>query len=110
MRIVKEKFKTDKNNELYWGRVYFISDNRKWKTKIIWGASFEFVRRCLGIDGWKNEDVDKSFNKFIMPELKAVKLSASLPKVLCRGFGTNTREKTALADYLREKEEADRHG
>jgi len=47
MRIVKEKFKTDQNNKLYWGRVYFISDDRQYKTKLIWAMSFEWVRRQL---------------------------------------------------------------
>ncbi len=110
MRIIKEKFKTDKNSGLYWGRVYFISDNRKWKTKIIWAASFGFVHRCFGADDWSNEDVGKVFNKFIMPDLKSVKLDASLPKTICRSFADLPAEKTALADYLRQREEADRPG
>ena len=71
MRTVKEKFKTDQNNKLPWGREYFISDDRHYKMKLIWALSFEWVRRQFLAVFWKDGVVYKLVNIIAVRTWKA---------------------------------------
>jgi len=71
MKIIKEKFKFDKKFNFYWGRLYFISDSKEWKTRILWAASHEWVRRMVMLETWPDEEVDRLVNKTVIKWKKA---------------------------------------
>lgn len=110
MRIVKEKFKTDRNNKLYWGRVYFIADNREAKTKLIWAMSFERVRRQLLAEIWREDEVDRLVNKIVVFEHKNLGRKIFSAPTRIAAFGINPEEEAALRVYLQEQEKRDRCG
>jgi len=110
MKIVKEKFKTDHNNKLYWGRVYFISDNREWKTKILWAMSFEWVRRQLQTERWSDREVDKLVNKTVVSRQKNEKRKIFKFPVKLLVCGVDAKDETNLTLYLQERDRIDRHG
>lgn len=110
MKIIKEKFKTDAKNRLYWGRVYFISDNREWKTKLLWAMSFEFVRHELLAETWKDSDVDHILNKAVVNRQKETGREIFRQSVKQVAYGIGPEEKGQLLDYLRGRDLADRHG
>jgi hypothetical protein len=110
MKIVKEKFKTDRNNKLYWGRVYFISDDRERKTKLFWAMSFEYVRRRLLAETWKDEDVDHLLNKEVVNRVKETKRKVFNRPVKFSVNGIDQKEDTDLMVYLEKRDEIDRHG
>lgn len=110
MRIVKEKFKTDRNNKLYWGRVYFIADNREAKTKLIWAMSFEWVRRQLLAETWREDEVDRLVNKVVVFQHKAMGRKIFTAATRIAAFGINRAEDAALTVYLQEQEKRDRPG
>lgn len=66
MKIIKEKFKFEQKTGFYWGRIYFISDNKEWKTRILWAASREWVRRKVMLEIWPEEEVERLVNKFVI--------------------------------------------
>lgn len=110
MKIVKEKFKTDKNNKLYWGRVYFIADNREAKTKLIWVMSFERARRELFAETWRDDEIDRLVNKVVIAHHKSLgrKIFSTATRIVA--FGINREEEAALTVYSREQEKRDQHG
>ena len=110
MKIYKEKFKTDRNNKLYWGRVYFISDDRAAKTKVFWTMSFEYVRRQLLQETWKDEDVDHLLNCEVVNRVKETKRKVYNSPVKFITRGINPKEDAELVLYLQERDRMDRHG
>jgi|GEM_PF-631951 hypothetical protein len=110
MKIYKEKFKTDRNNKLYWGRVYFISDDRGAKTKVFWAMSFEFVRRLLLQETWTDEDVDHLLNKEVVNRVKETKRKVHNFPVKFEVRGNSPKEDAELTLYLQERDKIDRHG
>ncbi|MFA6375968.1 MAG: hypothetical protein WCX69_01025 [Candidatus Paceibacterota bacterium] len=110
MKIYKEKFKTDRNNKLYWGRVHFISDDRGAKTKLFWAMSFEYVRRQLLQETWKDEDVDHLLNKEVVNRVKETKRKIFNRPVKFSVNGIDQKEDTELMLYLEERDKIDRHG
>lgn len=66
MKIIKEKFKFERRLNYYWGRIYFISDNKEWKTRILWAASREWVRRKVMLEAWPDEEVERLVNRFVI--------------------------------------------
>ncbi len=110
MKIVKEKFKTDNKGKFYWGRVYFISDNREWKTKIIWAASFEWVRRQLAQERWLPADVEKLLNKIVVQKWKNAGRAVFSHQTQYDPWATDEKEKSILLEFIRQRSEADRHG
>lgn len=110
MKIFKEKFKTDLKNKLYWGRVYFISDDRGRKTKLFWVMSFEFVRRHLLAESWKDEDVDHLMNKEVVNRTKETKRRVFNYPVKFSVHGIDQKEDAELTLYLQERDKIDRHG
>ena len=110
MRIVKEKFKTDQNNKLYWGRVYFISDDRQYKTKLIWAMSFEWVRRQLLAEIRKDGDVDKLVNKIAVRKWKDTGRAVFLRQTQVDFWGAVDEENKFLRPFTKARFEADRCG
>jgi hypothetical protein len=110
MKIFKEKFKTDRKNNLYWGRVYFISDDRMRKTKLFWTMSFEYVRRQLLAETWKDEDVDHLLNKEVVNRVKETKRKVFNFPVKFSVNGINQIEDSYLMEYLQERDKMDRCG
>jgi hypothetical protein len=110
MKIIKEKFKTDRNNKLYWGRVYFIADDRAAKTKLFWAMSFEYVRRQLLAETWKDEDVDHLLNKEVVNRVKETKRKVFNRPVKFSVNGIDQKEDSELMLYLEGRDEIDRHG
>lgn len=110
MKIVKEKFKTDRNNKLYWGRVYFISDDRERKTKLFWAMSFEYVRRQLLQETWKDEDVDHLLNKEVVNRVKETKRKVFNFPVKFFTHGIDQKDESDLITFLQERDRIDRHG
>ncbi len=110
MRIVKEKFKTDRDNLLYWGRVYFISDDRQHKTKLIWAMSFEWVRRQLLAEEWRSDDVDKLINKIAVRKWKDTGRAVFLRQTQFDFWGANDAENEFLRQFTKAKFNADRCG
>jgi 23S rRNA G2445 N2-methylase RlmL len=108
MKIVKEKFKTDHKNKLYWGRVYFISDNREWKTKIMWVMSFEWVRLQLFSEKWQDAQVDKLVNKVVVPKWKNAGRVIFNRKVQFDVRVADEKEKTSLLGFIQKKDEIER--
>ena len=110
MKIIKEKFKTDRDGLLYWGRVYFIADNREAKTKVLWAMSFERVRRQLLAETWREEEVDRLVNKVVVFQHKGLgrKIFAAATRIAA--FGISREEEAALTVYLQEQEKRDQHG
>ena len=109
MKITKEKFKTDVRNKLYWGRVYFKSDNLEYKTKVMWVMSYEWVRRELLMETWGDENVEKLVNKMVN-KYKTLKNSIFREKVRLGVYGINDQEMAELMKYIQERERMDRHG
>jgi len=110
MKIVKEKFKKNDRERFYWGRVYFISDTREWKTKIIWAMSFEWVRQQLHLESWKDEDVDKLVNKIVVQKWKNAGRAVFSHQTQYDPWGTNDAENNSLRAFIIERSEADRCG
>lgn len=110
MKTVKEKFKTDAKNRLYWGRVYFIADNREAKTKLFWAMSFEFVRRKLLSETWKDGDVESLLNKEVVYRAKGTKRKIFNFPVKFSVNGNNKEEDARLTLYLQERDKMDRCG
>jgi len=110
MKIHKEKFKTDAKNGIYWGRVYFISDNREAKTKVFWIMSFEFVRSIMLQDSWSEADVDRLLNKEIVNSVKETKRKVYNSPVKFVVRGIDPQEEAELTLYLQERDKMDRHG
>lgn len=110
MKIFKEKLKVDLKSRLYWGRVYFISDDRERKTKLFWAMSFEYVRRRLLAETWKDEDVDHLLNKEVVNRVKETKRKVFNRPVKFSVNGIDQKEDTDLMVYLEKRDEIDRHG
>ena len=110
MKIYKEKFKTDQKNRLYWGRVYFISDDRGAKTKLLWTMSFEWVRRQLLCETWKDSDVDHLLNVKIVNKIKEEKRKIFSFPIKFAMHGIDQEENSKLSQYLQERDRIDRHG
>ncbi|HOI97399.1 MAG: hypothetical protein WA103_02250 [Minisyncoccales bacterium] len=110
MKIIKEKFKTDKNNKLYWGRVYFISDDRQHKTKLIWATSFEWVRRQLLAETWKDGDVDRLVNKIVVRKWKDAGRAVFLRQTRLDFWGAGDEENEFLRRFTKERFDADHCG
>lgn len=110
MKIIKEKFKTDQNNKLYWGRVYFISDDRQYKTKLIWAMSFEWVRRQLLAEIRKDGDVDKLVNKIAVRKWKDTGRAVFLRQTQLDFWGAGDEENEFLRRFTKARFEADRCG
>jgi len=110
MKIIKEKFKTDLKNKLYWGRVYFIADDRGAKTKLFWAMTFEYVRRQLLSETWKDDDIDHLLNKEVVNRVKETKRRVFNYPVKFSVNGTTQKEDTDLMAYLQERDKIDRHG
>ena len=110
MKIVKEKFKTDRDSKIYWGRVYFISDNRGAKTKLLWAMSFEFVRRQLLAEKWNEAEVERLVNIAVVNKIKETKRQVfNFPvKFLARGIDQKDESKLIL--HLQEQDRKERHG
>jgi len=110
MKIVKEKFKKNIKDRFYWARVYFISDNREHKTKVIWAASFEWVRRQLLAETWSDADVEKLVNKIIVQKWKNAGRAVFNHKTQYDPWGINDEENAFLRKFAQERSEADRCG
>jgi len=110
MKIIKERFKTDRNNKLYWGRVYFISDDRGAKTKLYWAMSYEYVRHQLLAEAWKDEDVEHLLNKEVVNRVKETKRKIFNRPVKFSVNGIDQKEDSELMLYLEARDEIDRHG
>lgn len=65
MKIVKEKFKYEAKSNFYWGRIYFISDNKEKKMKILWAATYEFLRKQFLTETPSEKEIDLFANKVV---------------------------------------------
>lgn len=65
MKIVKEKFKFEPKFNFYWGRIYFISDNKEKKTKILWAATHEYLRKQFLTEAPSGKEIDSFVNKVV---------------------------------------------
>lgn len=110
MKIFKEKFKKKDRERFYWGRVYFISDNKEWKTKIIWAMSFEWVRRQLQAEIWKDDDVDKLVNKIVVAKWKNAGRKVFSHKTQHDPWAVSETENKLLQDFIIERSRADEGG
>jgi hypothetical protein len=99
MKIIKEKFKKDARTGFYWGRVYFISDNRDRKARILWGFSLEFARKKLEKDIIDKDDIEHIINA-VVNKWKAVGNSVFKPSFHYDAFASGAEEKQALLDLL----------
>jgi hypothetical protein len=100
MKIIKEKFKKDAHSGFYWGRVYFISDNRGRKARVLWGFTAEFAQKKLGKSEINNDDIDHIINA-IVNKWKGAQNSVFLPSFHYDAYAANAQEKQALLEYLR---------
>lgn len=110
MKIFKEKFKKNDRLGFYWSRVYFISDSREHKTKIIWAMSFEWVRQQLSLDTWTDADVDKLVNKIVVQKWKDTGRGVFSHQTQYDPWYVNDKEKEFLLKFIIERSEADRNG
>ncbi len=107
MKIFKEKFKKNERERFYWGRVYFISDTREFKTKILWAMSFEWVRRQLLAEAWKDEDVDKLVNKIVVTKWKDAGRKVFSHQTQYDPWAADEKESAALMKFIIERSRAD---
>ncbi len=107
MKIFKEKFKKNDRERFYWSRVYFISDNKEWKTKILWAMSFEWVRRQLLAETWKDDDVDKLVNKIVIMKWKGMGRKVFSHKTQYDPWAANDAEKKFLQEFIIGRSQAD---
>lgn len=107
MKIFKEKFKKNDRERFYWGRVYFVSDNKEWKTKILWAMSFEWVRRQLLAETWKDDDVDKLVNKVVVMKWKSAGRKVFSHKTQYDPWAVDDAEKKSLQEFIIGRSKAD---
>jgi hypothetical protein len=103
MKIIKEKFKFEQKIGFYWGRIYFISDSKEWKTRILWAASREWVRRKVRLETWPDEEVERLVNKFVI-KWKKVGNKAFRQDVHYDVNGTSPQEETTGKALLLDKD------
>lgn len=58
MKIATQKIQEDTSRDLYWGRIYFLSDDESRKSKVLLCASFEFLQQLLGKDRFQDADFE----------------------------------------------------
>ncbi len=105
MKIVKEKFKYDTLRQIYWGRVYFFSDSKEWKTRILWAASREWVRRKVMLEQWPDKEVERLVNK-IVNKWKIKGNAIFRQAAHYDAYGATKEEEEACGTFLREKDKA----
>lgn len=103
MKIIKEKFKYDSPKALYWGRIYFFSDNKEWKTRILWSASREWVRRHVMLEIWNDAEVERLVNRMVN-KWKQKGNPILRKKVIYDPHGITKEEEEAGLAFLREKD------
>lgn len=103
MKIIKEKFKEDKRRGLCWGRVYFISDNREHKVRILWAATHDFIKNNLGKEILDKNDVERFVNG-VVNKWKEKKNGVFLPNPRFDVYASAPEEEKELLMLLREND------
>ena len=105
MKIVKERFKFETKFNLYWGRIYFISDDKRWKTKILWAATREYLREILLTEKPNEDELDKFANK-IVQKWKTVKRGVFVRGLHYDIHGISPAEEAAALRFFKENPKA----
>jgi len=103
MKIIKEKPKFDGKMNAYWGRVYFISDSRDRKARILWFASLAFLRDTLKKDKPAPADIDHFINR-IVETYKKEKNKVFFPVVRYEVYVAGPEDKSLAHESLRKKD------
>jgi len=103
MKIIKENFKEDKRRDCYWGRIYFISDNREYRVRILWGATAEYIKNNLGKEIIDKNDVEHFVNT-VVNKWKEKKNAVFLPNPRFDVYAATPEEENALLALLREND------
>jgi len=65
MKIEKQKLKDNSSRDLYWGRIYFTSDNGLKNSKVLLCASFEYMQLLFKKDTFQDADFDVWLKKVV---------------------------------------------
>jgi hypothetical protein len=103
MKIIKENFKEDKRRNWYWGRIYFISDNRYRRSRVLWGVTLESAQKKLDRGLVDRSDVERVINS-IVDRWKTEKNAVFFPVVRYDAYATDPKEKDELLAFLREND------
>jgi hypothetical protein len=103
MKIIKEKFKEDRRRACYWGRVYFISDNRDRKARLLWGATRDFIKNNAAKDVLDKNDVERFVNT-VVNKWKVLKNAVYFPNPRFDVYAATPEEEQALLALLREND------
>jgi len=58
MKIEKQKPQEDTSRDLYWGRIYFTSDDGLKQSKVLFCASIEYLQQLFKKDSFQNADFE----------------------------------------------------
>lgn len=103
MKIIKEKFKEDKRRDCYWGRIYFISDNREYKARLLWAATREFVLNSLAKETIEKGDVDRFVNG-VVNKWKVLKKGVFFPNPRFDVYAASPEDEDKLSQLLRDND------
>jgi protein-tyrosine phosphatase len=103
MKIIKENFKDYKRRNWYWGRVYFISDNREHKARVLWGATLEFVQNDIEKEAIDKKDVERFVNR-VVNKWKEQKNAVYFPNPHFDAYASDPKELDELLSFLREND------
>lgn len=103
MQIIKENYKFDPRADVYWGRIFFRTDNHQWRARILWFASYEYVRRARKIEKLNDEEMSR-FIHHIVFKWKQVKNKVFKPDVHYDIYVTDRAQEPAALAYLKEKD------
>ena len=70
MKTERQKLKEDSTRDLYWSRIYFISDDGLKKSKVLLCASFEYIQQLLKKDAFEEADFDSWLEKVVKKWIK----------------------------------------
>lgn len=65
MNVIKNKLEIDFHRDIYWGTIYFISDDEKKKSKIFISASLEYFNDTLGLREPSSKQLEDFLNNVI---------------------------------------------
>ena len=102
MKIIKEKYKFDGKLNIYWGRIYFISDNKEWKSRVLWYATYEYLRQRLRIEKMNDRELDH-FANIVVNKWKKLKNGIFRKEAYYDVYKLDAEADGGL-DYLRDKD------
>ena len=103
MKIIKENLKEDKRRNWYWGRIYFIADNRAHKSRVLWGATAGYIQNNLGKEKIDKNDAERFVNT-VVNRWKEKKNAVFLPNPRFDVYAATPEEENGLLAFLREND------